>query len=86
MIRQIELLEQQAPYSDATVGPAFDTPFDPPLSGFEVTTAGDVEVVTAGGSTVVIPAATGRIYPILVAQISASNTTVAQADIIGYIQ
>jgi hypothetical protein len=77
-----ELVAQTA-YSHFVVGPALDNTFDPPYVGIEVTTDGNVEIVTADGTSV-LPAATGRIYPIEIHQLKSNNTAVNTSEIILY--
>lgn len=73
----------QTSYSDVISGPTFDTEFEPIFDAIEVISGGIVEIVTAETNRK-IPMSTGRIYPIEIHEIRASNTGVNAADILLY--
>jgi hypothetical protein len=77
-------VKAQSAYSHVATNPNFGDALDPPWDGFEVMTAGDVQVLTAANDLVTISAQTGRIYPVSIKGIIAASTTVAASDIVGY--
>jgi hypothetical protein len=79
-------VQDQSTYRTVVTGPSLETALDPVWDGFEVTTAGDVQVLTAANKLVTMPVQTGRIYPVAIKGIVSQDTTVSATDIIGYIE
>ena len=75
-------LISQTAYSDLIKGPSFDSPFSEAYDGLEVTTEGNVEIVTGQDNTRILPAKVNRIYPVTVKEIKATNTSISKSEII----
>lgn len=75
-------IRSQTSYSDFIKGPNFDSTFSEAYDGIEVTTEGNVEVVTGEDNTRILPAKVNRIYPLEVKQIKSANTSISKSEII----